>query len=50
MDIKVKNNKKIKLLGERKFICGCGKTYLSYPALYTHVKIKHDFIFPQGSS
>lgn len=22
----------------RDFSCGCGKTYLSYPALYTHLK------------
>lgn len=22
----------------RTFICGCGKSYLSYPALYTHIK------------
>ena len=25
----------------RDHICGCGKTYLSYPALYTHIKQKH---------
>ncbi|EGR30837.1 hypothetical protein IMG5_122700 [Ichthyophthirius multifiliis] len=23
---------------DRKYICGCGKSYLSYPALYTHLK------------
>lgn len=28
--------------GVREFGCPCGKTYLSYPALYTHVKTKHD--------
>ena len=28
--------------GERAFGCPCGKTYLSYPALFTHVKQKHD--------
>ncbi|CAG9316758.1 unnamed protein product [Blepharisma stoltei] len=22
--------------------CGCGKAYLSYPALFTHIKTKHD--------
>jgi len=22
----------------RDFTCGCGKSYLSYPALYTHLK------------
>lgn len=25
----------------RNFTCHCGKSYLSYPALYTHVKTKH---------
>lgn len=28
--------------GERAFGCPCGKTYLSYPALFTHVKQKHE--------
>lgn len=27
---------------DRNHICGCGKTYLSYPALYTHIKQKHE--------
>ena len=27
---------------ERKYGCPCGKWYLSYPALFTHVKQKHD--------
>ena len=26
---------------ERNYTFGCGKTYLSYPALYLHLKIKH---------
>jgi hypothetical protein len=26
----------------REFVCSCGKTYLSYPALYTHMKTKHE--------
>ena len=25
----------------RDFTCPCGKSYLSYPALYTHIKTKH---------
>ena len=25
----------------RVHVCDCGKTYLSYPALYTHIKQKH---------
>jgi hypothetical protein len=32
--------------GSRNYLCGCGKAYLSYPALYTHVKNKHTGIFP----
>lgn len=35
--------------GERNYSCGCSKAYLSYPALYTHVKNKHNGIFPIGS-
>ena len=26
----------------RDFKCPCGKTYLSYAALFTHIKQKHD--------
>ena len=33
----------------RDFICGCGKTYLSYPALYTHIKTKHGGKNPNGA-
>lgn len=36
--------------GERNYLCGCGKAYLSYPALYTHVKNKHEGVFPIGSN
>ena len=31
------------------FKCGCGKSYLSNPALYTHVKQKHDGNPPEGT-
>jgi len=34
----------------RSYKCGCGKMYLSYPALYTHVKTKHDGINPEGTN
>lgn len=34
----------------RNFVCGCGKSYLSYPALYTHIKTKHDGFNPQGTT
>lgn len=26
----------------RDYKCGCGKRYLSYPALYTHIRQKHN--------
>ena len=29
---------KKKDLGHKEYICGCGKEYKSYPALFTHVK------------
>mgnify|MGYP007082197468 CR=1 FL=1 len=35
---------------DRNFTCGCGKSYLSYPALYTHIKTKHDGIAPEGTT
>lgn len=34
----------------RDFACGCGKRYLSYPALYTHVKTKHSGTTPCGTN
>lgn len=35
---------------ERPFSCGCGKAYLSYAALYTHIKYKHDGAPPEGTA
>lgn len=35
---------------EKTFKCGCGKAYLSYAALYTHCKVKHTGIFPEGTN
>ena len=34
----------------RDFQCGCGKRYLSYPALYTHIKTKHNGQNPKGTN
>lgn len=34
---------------ERNYKCGCGKDYLSYPALYTHIKQKHGGAHPNGT-
>jgi len=36
--------------GEGNYICGCGRVYLSYPALYTHIKTKHDGVTPPGTT
>ena len=33
----------------RNYTCGCGKTYLSYPALYLHLKNKHNGVSPKGT-
>lgn len=35
---------------DRNYICGCGKSYLSYAALYTHAKTKHEGVFPEGTT
>lgn len=35
---------------QRNYICGCGKAYLSYAALYTHAKTKHEGKFPEGTT
>ena len=35
---------------EYTYACGCGKRYPSYPALYTHIKTKHEGIKPEGTS
>lgn len=29
-------------MNDSKFRCPCGKIYLSYPALHTHIKRKHE--------
>lgn len=35
---------------QRNYVCGCGKSYLSYAALYTHAKTKHNGTFPNGTT
>jgi hypothetical protein len=32
-----------------KYLCGCGKTYTSYPAFSTHRKMKHENINIEGT-
>ena len=39
-------------LGVLPYICGdktCNKSYKSYPALYTHIKLKHGGVEPPGT-
>ncbi len=40
-DIETSNKAYFDKLKSRDYICACGKTYLSYPALFTHIKQKH---------
>lgn len=37
-------SKKNKIIdpNKKRYICGCSKEYKSYPALYTHIRTKHD--------
>ena len=39
--LKGPNRRSRKVVEGRDFDCGCGKAYLSYPALLTHIKTKH---------
>ena len=48
-ELKIKNKRRYKNDNKgRSFNCGCGKSYLSYPALYTHIKNKHHGMNPSG--
>jgi len=43
-------NRTRRTTGEKKFTCGgCKKQYYSYPAIYTHVRNKHDGVFPKDT-
>lgn len=33
----------------RNFVCTCGKSYLSYAALYWHIKVKHNGVDPKNN-
>ena len=46
---KKKRRSKFDQMG-RSYTCGCGKRYLSYPALYTHIKTKHSGRHPPGTN
>ena len=46
--IKRKRKKKNEL-GNLPYKCGCGKEYKSYPALFTHIKFKHNSVEPKGT-
>lgn len=40
-DIETSNKAYFDRLKSRDYICACGKAYLSYAALFTHIKQKH---------
>lgn len=47
----IKKKRRSKLLDQgEQFRCGCGKSYLSYAALFTHLKNSHDKITPPGTN
>jgi hypothetical protein len=54
-DIKGGNNKKIRKrrtlseTSKRDFKCGCGKNYVSYPAIYLHIQRKHNSVTPPNT-
>ena len=35
---------------DKPYSCGCKKNYLSYPALFTHIKNKHNSVNPPGTN
>ncbi|CAD8145432.1 unnamed protein product [Paramecium pentaurelia] len=47
--VQARNRRRRNDSNNRDFTCGCGKSYLSYAALYTHLKQKHDSIAPNGT-
>ena len=48
---KLRNKRRSKNDNEgRTYQCGCGKSNLSYPALYTHIKQKHEGVAPEGTN
>ena len=47
-----KKQRKRRTLSEtskRDFICGCGRSYVSYPAIYLHVQRKHNCEWPENT-
>ena len=51
-DVHTKKQRKRRTLSEtskRDFVCGCGKSYVSYPAIYLHVQRKHNCEWPENT-
>jgi len=45
--VKIKKKARNTKMGERNYICGgCQRAYKSYPALYLHIKRKHNGVRP----
>ena len=48
--LKIKKKSRNTKAGERNYICGgCNRAYKSYPALYLHIKRKHDGVRPPNT-
>lgn len=48
--LKIQKRTRNSQVGERTYTCGgCKKAYKSYPALYLHIKRKHEGIKPTGT-
>ncbi|CAD8146328.1 unnamed protein product [Paramecium octaurelia] len=47
--VQARNRRRRNDSNNRDYTCGCGKSYLSYAALYTHLKQKHDSVAPDGT-
>lgn len=48
--LKIKKKSRNTNVGDRNFLCGgCNRGYKSYPALYLHIKRKHDGVRPTNT-
>lgn len=48
-DLKKNKRRSKNTVSNEKYICGCEKSYLSYAALFTHLKNSHNKIVPNGT-
>jgi len=46
---KIRKRRTLSETSKRDFRCGCGKNYVSYPAIYLHIQRKHDSVPPPNT-